>query len=449
MMQFANTESGAIAEHYETWVYPQPVLDMADAVANKNYWDLSDPSIFRRKLWPRNVEPDNLDILIAGCGANQAAYYALTNPACRVVGVDLSRASLNHQICLKEKHGLSNLELHHMSLGNVAALERSFDLIVSTGVLHHTPEPEAGLRALGNVLRPHGVISIMVYGLYPRFGVYMLKDMFRLLGLKQDAAGLEMVKRTIQDIPDWHHAREYIRLAPDLGYDSGLVDTFLVSVDRAYTVPQVLELISQGGLKLQSWLDKLDYSISACIMDRQDPLRQLIETLPITDQWHLVELVAQSLANHRFLVCHPERPESDYTCDFAGDQWLDYVPSLRRPGRIARKADPSGMEPLNTEPEAGRRRPLARILGRLAGATRPPATDIATEPEPFVLRRGWHASELSSLEAAFAGKIDGVRSIREIVSMTPAPNEHQDARSAARSFFLRMAEWDHFLYQIP
>jgi hypothetical protein len=211
----------------------------------------------------------------------------------------------------------------------------------------------------------------------------------------------------------------------------------------------VLEPIERRGLKLQSWLDKLDYSTSACIMDRQDPLRRLIETLPAADQWCLVELVAQSLANHRFLACRPERPEGDYACDFAGDRWLDYVPSLRRPGRMAREADPGGPAPPNAEPEAGRRRPLARILGRLAGATRPPAADVATEPEPSVLRRGWHASGLSSLEAALAGKADGVRSIREIVGMVAAPDGHQDARSAARSFFLRMAEWDHFLYRIP
>jgi SAM-dependent methyltransferase len=449
-MEFANTESEAIAEQYEAWVYPQPVPDMADAVANKGYWDLSDPALFRRKLWPRNVEPDDLDILIAGCGANQAAYYALQNPGCRVVGVDLSRASLDHEAHLKEKHGLGNLELRHMSLGNVASLGRDFDLIVSTGVLPHTPEPEVGLRRLHDVLRPHGVVSVMVYGWYPRFGVYMLKDVFRLLGLRQDAAGLAMVKRTIQDLPSWHHARGYMRLAPDLGYDAGLVDTFLIPVDRAYTVPQVLEFLEQGGLKLQSWLDNVDYSISACIMDRQDPLRQRIETLPVADQWHLVELVAQSLANHRFLACHPERPEGDYAGDFAGDRWLDYVPSLRWPGRVAREADPGRTAPPAAGPGAGReRRPLARLLGRLTGTTHPPAADAAAGPGPLVLRRGWHASELSSLEAALAGKVDGVRSIREIVGAATAPDAHQEARSAARSFFRRMAEWDHFLYRIP
>jgi hypothetical protein len=157
------------------------------------------------------------------------------------------------------------------------------------------------------------------------------------------------------------------------------------------------------------------------------------------------------LANHRFLACRPERPEDDYACDFAGDRWLDYVPSLRWPGRIARETDLDRAPLPAAGPGEGRgRRPLARLLGRLTGTTHPPAAKTATEePDLFVLRRGWHTSGLSPLEAALAGKVDGERSIREIMSAVAAADGCQDPTSAARSFFRRMAEWDHLLYRIP
>ena len=151
----------------------------------------------------------------------------MTNPNSKVVGLDLSEASLGHEAYLKHKHGLDNLELFRMSLGDVGSLGRTFDLVVCTGVLHHLPDPDAGLRCLRDVLRPHGVISVMVYGYYPRFGVYMMQEVFRVLGLKQDAVGIGIVKRAIKDVPAWHHVRRYFAIAPDLGYDSGLVDTFL------------------------------------------------------------------------------------------------------------------------------------------------------------------------------------------------------------------------------
>ena len=176
-----------VARQYKAWVYPQPTPDISEFV--KQYYDLFDQSLFRRKLWPRKIEPENLSILIAGCGANQAAHYAFTNPNPQVLGIDVSDSSLGHEAHLKQKHRLDNLELLQMSLGEIGSLGRTFDLIVCTGVLHHLTDPDAGLRCLRDVLKPHGVISIMLYGSFPRVGVYMLQEVFRLLGLKQDAEG--------------------------------------------------------------------------------------------------------------------------------------------------------------------------------------------------------------------------------------------------------------------
>ena len=44
-----------VARQYKDWVYPQPIPDISEFV--KQYYDLSDPSLFRRKLWPRKIEP--------------------------------------------------------------------------------------------------------------------------------------------------------------------------------------------------------------------------------------------------------------------------------------------------------------------------------------------------------------------------------------------------------
>jgi len=202
-----STESEIVARQYEAWVYPKPVEDLAEALATGGYWDLTDPAYFRRKLWPRKIEPDDLSILVAGCGTNQAAHYAFTNPNSQVLGIDISTTSLEHEAYLKQKHQLDNLNLLHMSLGQIGSLGRSFDLIVSTGVLHHLPDAGAGLRSLRDVLRPHGVMSLMVYGRYPRVGVYMMQEAFRMLGLKQDAEGIGMVKQAINALRR-HQGRE-------------------------------------------------------------------------------------------------------------------------------------------------------------------------------------------------------------------------------------------------
>ncbi len=232
---------------------------------------------------------------------------------------------------LKQKHSLNNLELFRMHLGQIGALGRRFDLIISTGVLHHLPDPDEGVRSLRDVLSPNGVLSIMVYGYYPRFGVYMMQELFRTLELKQDAAGLEMVKCAVASVPPWHHLHRYLPTALDLGYNSGVVDTFLHPQDRAFTVPEVLRLARSNGLKLQSWLDNLDYAISASLADAEHPVRRTVEAQPLEEQWRLVELFAQSLATHRFLLCHPAKDPANYTPEFTGNGWLDYIPSVRFP----------------------------------------------------------------------------------------------------------------------
>jgi SAM-dependent methyltransferase len=410
-------ENDPVAAQYESWVYPKPILDMAEAVIRRKYFDVSDPAIARRKYWPKKVEPDELDILIAGCGSNQAAYYAFTNPESRVVGIDVSGASLAHEQYLKEKHNLHNLELHHLNLEQTASLGQTFDLIVSSGVLHHLPDPGAGLRGLRDVLKPHGVVSLMLYGYYPRVGVHMLQEAFRVLGVQQDAAGVEMVKHTLDHVlPAKHHIVSY--RDPDRGFDAGLIDTYLHARERAYTVPDVLQLVSEGGGKFQGWLDNLDHSISLWIQNPDDPLRRLVETLPVVDQWRVVELLGQSLARVFPLVCHPERPETDYTLDFAGDAWLDYVPSLR---------------------------PRLEILSGQA--------DEADEESPITttsVKRYGHRVKLTPLESAFLTRIDGKRPIIEIIEDDGLDESNAVQRLVlARDFFQRMAGWDHLLYEIP
>ena len=411
MSEYLRTESDLVARQYKDWVYPLPIQDISEFV--KQYFDLSDPSLFRRKLWPRKIEPDNLSILIAGCGANQAAHYAFTNSNSQVLGIDVSDSSLGHEAYLKQKHGLHNLELLRMSLVEIGSLGRSFDLIVCTGVLHHLLDPDAGLRCLRDVLKPNGVISIMLYGAYPRVGVYMLQEVFRLLGLKQDVEGIGVVRRAIDMLPKSHYLNVYRQMAPDLSYDSGLVDTFLNPADRAFTVSQILKFAQDNELTFQSWLDTLYYSLSATIGDPQNSVRKIAETLPAANQWEIVELMGQSLARHNFLLCHPEKDKRDYVLDFSGDEWLDYIPS--------------------------RRHPLAAL----------PTSDGARASKQLVMRRLWHSSALETFEAALLEQVDGKRTIRDILRTIHSAKNNEDSLSAARRFFGCMADWDHLQFEIP
>jgi SAM-dependent methyltransferase len=326
-MNKALTDKSPVARQYEKWVYPFPIRDLStpDVRAMR---DGADPDINSYTYWPDQAVRDDLDILIAGCGSNAAARYAFNHPQAKVTGIDFSTSSLAHEVYLKEKHGLDNLTLHHLRLEKVSSLGRSFDFIDVCGVLHHLPDPVIGLKALSRVLRPHGTIAVMVYGRYGRAGVYMLQEMFRLMGLGQGEADVATVKQTLAALPKRHAIHDYANRTRDMKYDAGLVDTFLHRQDRAYTVAECLDLVRQAGMSFMHWWDNILYYPEGQV-PMSDGLYAKINALPEESIWQFMELYNGTLGQHSFCVCHPDRPQSTYKIDFSRDAFMDYIPVLR------------------------------------------------------------------------------------------------------------------------
>ena len=314
----------AVARQYARWVYPEPIEDLPAWLAGN--WQLFDPSHAHRLLWPDRAEPGDLDILIAGCGANQAAVLAYTNPGSRVVGVDVSQPSLDHEARLKERYGLANLELHRLPIEQIGTLDRDFDLIISTGVLHHLDDPVAGLAALAPCLRPDGVTAIMLYARYGRLGVEMLQGVFRDLDLEQDEPSLEIVKAALAALPPEHPLQPYVEIAPDLQFDGGLVDTFLHGRDRSYTVDDCLGLVAGAGLVFADWLLQAPYHPP---VDAANGFLATVAGLPRERQWAVMERIHSRNGCHFFTACRPERPTAAYRIDFTSPAFVDLVPFLR------------------------------------------------------------------------------------------------------------------------
>jgi SAM-dependent methyltransferase len=320
----ADPLADVVSGQYEKWVYPEPIRDLPAWLAGN--WQWFDPSPAHRLFWPdRDYRPD-LDILVAGCGTNQAAVFAYTNPAATVTAIDVSAASLDHHRFLKDKYALKNLELHRLPIEEVGALGQDYDLVASTGVLHHMADPKAGMRALAARLRPDGVAAIMLYARYGRIGVEMMQGVFRDLGLAQDEPSLAVVKAAVTALPQDHPLRSYMSVAPDLRFDAGLVDTFLHGRDRSYTVADCLDLVAAGGLVFQGWFLKSSYEPAAA---PENPFLTAVARLPKELRWAVMERINHRNGCHFFTACRPERPPETYRLDFDGDRWLDAVPLFR------------------------------------------------------------------------------------------------------------------------
>ncbi|WAC92697.1 class I SAM-dependent methyltransferase [Mycobacterium sp. Aquia_213] len=315
-----------VSRQYDRWQYPPPIDDLE--AYSKNNWEWFDPYWAHRVLWPDRAYRPDLDILIAGCGANQAAVFAFTNRAAKVVAIDVSQSALDHQQYLKDKHSLDNLELRLLPIEEVSALGRDFDLIVSTGVLHHMADPLTGMTALASCLRREGAMGVMLYAKYGRIGVDLLESVFRDLGLSQDDASVQAVKDIIAVLPADHPVRSYLAVARDLQTDGALVDTFLHGRQRSYTVDDCLDLVAAAGLTFQGWFHKSPYYPHE-IFTPASKFGNYLAKLAEPELWSVMERLQTVNATHFFLACRPDRPKEQYTIDFSTNQALDYVPMSR------------------------------------------------------------------------------------------------------------------------
>jgi len=315
-----------VAQQYEKWTYPEPIQNLETWAANN--WQWFDPSHAHRVLWPDRPLRADIDILIAGCGTNQAAQIAYNNRAAKVVAVDVSQPSLDHEKFLKDKYALKNLELHLLPIEEAPSLNQKFDLVMSTGVLHHMDNPNAGMKALAEVMRPDGVAAIMLYARYGRTGVEWMQAIFREMGLRQDEESLQMVKAAIASLADTHPVKSYISIAPDLNFDAGVVDTFLHGRDKSFTVDDCLELVTSAGLVFQDWFLKSPY-YPPTLTEPGNEFYAAVAQLPAKNIWSVMERVNTLNGCHFFLATHADRPTSSYRIDFSAPDALDYVPLFR------------------------------------------------------------------------------------------------------------------------
>ena len=241
------------------------------------------------------------------------------------MGIDCSATSVRHTEQLKKRHDLRNLAVHQLPLERVDELGMDFDQVVCTGVLHHLEDPESGLRALRNVLKPDGALQIMVYAPYGRTGIYMLQEFCRRAGIHADDDGIRRLVGILGSLPAGHPLHNILVEAPELRSEATLADALLHPQDRAYSVPQFFKFIEDAGLVFGRWLRQAPYS-PCCGVISQIPQLSEISRLPIKEQYAALELFRGTMTRHSAVVYRDATDISLHAVSFEGEAWLGYVP---------------------------------------------------------------------------------------------------------------------------
>ena len=174
-----------------------------------------------------------------------------------------------------------------------------FDYIDCCGVLHHLPDPAAGLRALLSVLAPGGGLGIMVYAPHGRTGVYMLQDALRALAPADQPppARLDVARRVMRHLPEtaWLRANRYFGDHIE-GGDSGLYDLLLNPRDTAFDVPALMRLLDGAGVAATCLMEPMRYDPAVLLPDPR--LRARIEGLDAAARAALAEALAGNMSTH-------------------------------------------------------------------------------------------------------------------------------------------------------
>jgi SAM-dependent methyltransferase len=174
------------------------------------------------------------DVLEVGCGQGTVLNY-LPGKGAKVYGIDMSIASLRQALSGAIEFGhASQIAVALADAEHLPFADASFERVISIGVLHHTPDTQAGIDEVCRVLRPGGTALVMLYrrGNPKWWATATLRGLARLV---------DRVAGRANGVAD------HLRSGRQVGSSQGtaLLELFGVPVLRAFTNAQCVRMFSQ------------------------------------------------------------------------------------------------------------------------------------------------------------------------------------------------------------
>jgi SAM-dependent methyltransferase len=306
-----DTSDSRVQAQYEA--YPYPPRDPADErkrliTGSPSHLDELIHYCFAGRL--DRARP--LRALFAGGGTGDGIIMLASQAATRGLPVELTYLDLSAPArAIAEGRagvrGVRDIRFITGSLLDVAQLAPGpYDYIDCCGVLHHLPDPAAGLAALVAELAPAGGFGLMLYGQLGRTGVYPMQAALRtLVGDEAPERQVALARRLLKDLPETNWLKRNPFLGDHLrGEDAALYDLLLHAADRAYTVSEIAALMEGGGLRIASFIEPIRYRPATWLRDAA--LIDRTRDLPPTEAAALAENLAGNMKSHVFYAVRSE-----------------------------------------------------------------------------------------------------------------------------------------------
>lgn len=224
--------------------------------------------------------PERPDVLIAGCGTGKHSLTVGTLlPDANILSVDLSKTSLSYAI--RKAHELGLEKNHVFMQGDIlelGALNRTFDIIESVGVLHHMKDPMAGWRVLNSILKPGGLMRIGLYSKSARRDVIRAREDIAKEGFDETIEGIRAYRAKAMADPSCTFTA-----SSDFYTTSSVRDLLFHRQEHQFTIPQIKQALQELGLTF------LGFGTSQTIYERFDTHLPFSQEYMNLDKWAEVE----------------------------------------------------------------------------------------------------------------------------------------------------------------
>ncbi|MDA9279799.1 tetratricopeptide repeat protein [bacterium] len=246
LKELSDKVSSKVRDQYEESPYPKwidlglilspaPIAKVVKALKVR----LADHKIF---------EVEAPAILIAGCGTGQHSIdTAARFKNAKVLAIDLSLSSLAYAQRKTEALGVQNLEYMQADLLDLGQLNKTFDIIESSGVLHHMEKPMAGWKVLVSCLKVGVLMKIGLYSELARQHIVKMREEIQQLNTETDHIGMKRFRNGVIRSKSPHH--QLIISSPDFHSMGSLRDLLFHVQEHRFTIPQIQHCLTKLGLK--------------------------------------------------------------------------------------------------------------------------------------------------------------------------------------------------------